>query len=144
MKKHEEDDGSGAGSFNGTLVPITVTPLFQKGHVVACDINPPQNLHAGGHVKLGKNIDYTLQFTLVTGNPDPLAFKPNKPDGSCDAFWSDPDDCPHNQGNAAGYRPTRTSPTVLTVDVTAPGQDSCVYYRLNFDNGYFDPVIIHQ
>jgi|SRR6476469_1903070 len=138
------NNGSGPGGFNGTLVPITVTPLFQKGPVVACDIDPPQNLHAGGHIKLSKNTNYILQFNLAGGTPGGIGFRPDK-NGSCDAFWSDPNDCPRNQTNDPNYSPTRNSGTQVTVNVTAPGQDSCVNYRLNFDNnGYFDPVIIHQ
>ena len=54
MNKHEENDCSDAGPFNGTLVPITVTPLFQKGHVVACDINPPQIFTQAGMSNLAK------------------------------------------------------------------------------------------
>jgi hypothetical protein len=138
--------GSGRGASSLQPVIINVTPLFlQRRKVVACDIDPPQNLKGGGHVKLSKDTAYQLQFNLQPGPVPGVAFRANKSDGTCDAFWSDPDDCPRNQTNDTDYTPTRINPTLLYVDVAAPGRDSCVNYRLNFENGwYFDPIIIHQ
>lgn len=145
MPSHDNQGGPGPAPQTTTRSPVTinVVPLFQQGNVVACDlVSADMN---GGNLKLDKKKAYTLQFNLQAGTPTGLQFRANKQDGSCDAFWSDPDDCPHNQTNVAGYAPSRTSGTQLTVNVDAPGQNACVYYRINFENGrYFDPVIVHQ
>ena len=126
-----------------STVSVDVTPLFQQGNVVACDIG--SSAMNGGGIKLDKKKAYTLEFNLKAGTPAGLKFRANKQDGSCDAFWSDPNDCPRNQTNVGSYVPTRTSDSKVTVQVNAPGQDACVYYRLNFENGrYFDPIIVHQ
>lgn len=144
---HSQGNGSQSGPKPGmttrSKVSVNVTPLFQQGNVVACDIMC--NAMNGGSIKLEKAKAYTLEFNLTSGAPAGLKFRANKQDGSCDAFWSDPNDCPHNQTNAAGYAATRQGDSLVSVDVNAPGQDACVYYRLNFENGrYFDPVIIHK
>lgn len=127
-----------------STVSVNVTPLFQTGRQVICDIDPPPGSKKAGMVRLNHGNACTLEFNLQPGNPSPLAFRTDS-----DCFWWDTDDCPRN--NANGCPPPYSNPRVdnggstLRIDVAPAPQNSAVHYRFNFDNNrYFDPIIIRD
>ena len=144
LESHDRID-QGARPTPATPVSINVTPLFKQRNMVVCDIDPPANYEKGGNIKLAQG-SYTLEFSLLAGTPANLRFRA-KPNGDCDGFWSNADDCPTHDMNDPQYSNPRLANggSTLLVDVSPSGQPNAIHYRLNFDNQCnFDPIIIHQ
>ena len=128
---------------SGPPVKVNVTPLFRQGNQVICAIEPQQQGNAkGGMLRLDRGRSCTVEFSLLAGSPDPLAFSANG------AFEWASDDCPRpGVGASQPYsNPVVTNEGLkLTVSVGDVPETSAVHYRLNFDNHlYFDPIIIRD
>lgn len=140
------NDGKKTGLLRNP-VGIQVTPLFQQGNTIVCELEPlagdSSNVKAG-IIKLKRGKTYELSFQLASGNPPGLLFAPN----GMDAIWWDTNSCPtHSLHNGGGLSNPNVSAdqSTLTVDVDPPAISGLVFYSLNFDNGgSFDPIIIHD
>lgn len=125
-------------------INATVTPRGGHGPNVQCDItgSPPDVVNNAVFVPL--NTDATIYFTLVPGN-GVAGWKSNASNG---AFCSDLGKCPVTPSPAPGTKQgqfTAQPPAgnVLQVDVSASPNRSVAHYRLEFDSGSCDPIIIN-
>ena len=145
-KKMADDGCGGAMASDRTTVSIDVKPVIEHKKQVICDIMPSS--HNKGEKLQLKNGKYRLEFNLVDGTPNDVAFETDN--GShCRAIYFDEDGCPgNNNGNMPAdqvFTPKRESDSKLVVEADVSGDPYAVHYRLNFNkNRYFDPIIIHD
>jgi hypothetical protein len=125
-------------------VTIEVTPKLQQGSTVVCEIDPApgSNPHVkGGVIKLKKDDSYKLVFDIQPGDFAGVEFDTNG------AIWCDMNSCPTGPGNNSNGQmknPVVGPATRLSVDVDPDGTKNAVHYRLNFNVGNYDPIIIHE
>lgn len=127
-------------------VTIEVTPKLVQGTTVVCEIDPApgSNAHVkGGVVKLKKDDSYQLIFEIQPGDVPGVQFD----QGANGAIWCEMNSCPAAPGNNSSGQvknPRVGPPTTLAVDVDPDGSRNAVHYRLNFNVGNYDPIIIHE
>lgn len=128
-----------------SVINVTVTPAGGSGSKVRCDFASPDPEFVDNAIFVPRNQASTIYFTLVPGN-GVGAWKSSATNG---AFCAGRGKCPSKKAPPPGHQDgqfTAHAPAgnVLRVDVAASPTRSVSHYRLRFDSGSCDPIIINQ
>ena len=142
MSKQDKGKGKGTEGAVATTIDLDVTPTYQSGDIVLCDIDGTNGPNfTDGVVFVAPAGSYVMNFTLKNG---PLG----QYNWDTDPFWARRAKCP----TGAGCPPQFSKPTVsgktLTFAATGVPGKSAIHFRLNLkdpkDNSVFcDPIMIN-
>jgi hypothetical protein len=128
-----------------SVINVKVTPTGGSGSKVRCDFASNDPEFVDNAIFVPKNQASTIYFTLVPGN-GVGAWNSTASNG---AFCAEHGKCPRKKAPPPGQQDgqfTAHAPAgkVLRVDVAASPATSVAHYRLRFDNGSCDPIIINH